>query len=83
MEHTTLEERIAVAKNCAEDLGLKLPLYVDDMDNSVSKAYYAHPDRLFILNAGGTVAYTGEKGPKGFKVDEMTAALEELVGASE
>jgi len=78
-EHTTLEERISVAKQSATDLKLSLPLYVDDMKNTVATAYSAHPDRLFVIGADGKVAYSGGKGPFGFDVAEMTAALEKLV----
>ncbi len=79
MEHTTLEERTKVAKGAAESLGLKIPLLVDDMENTLAEAYSAHPDRIFVLDAGGKVAYSGGRGPFGFDVDEMVAALADLV----
>ena len=78
-EHTTLKERKKVAQGCAEALELKIPLLVDDMKNTVANAYGAWPDRLFILGKDGKVAYSGGKGPWGFKVDEMVATLEGLV----
>ncbi len=56
---------------------------VDDMKDTVAKAYNAHPDRLFILGADAKVAYRGDRGPRGFKVDEMEAALKKIVAASE
>lgn len=74
-----MEERTQVARNAAKELGLELPLLIDDMENSVSEAYAAHPDRLFILNTEGKVAYSGGKGPWGFKVPEMLDALAGLV----
>lgn len=79
MEHTTIEERTAVAKNASEELELKIPLLIDDMENSIAEAYSAHPDRLFILDADGKIAYAGGRGPWGFDVAEMMAALGELV----
>lgn len=79
-EHTSLEERTKVAKAAAESLGLSIPLLIDDMENTIDSAYSAHPDRLFILDADGKVAYAGGRGPRGFDVDEMVAALKELVG---
>lgn len=78
-EHTTLEERKKVASECAKSLELKIPLLVDDMENTVAEAYSAHPDRLFIVDTEGKVAYSGGKGPWGFDVNEMVKALEELV----
>ncbi len=78
-EHTTLEERTKVAKGAAEGLGLTIPLLIDDMENTLDSAYSAHPDRLFVLDADGKVAYAGGRGPFGFDVDEMVAALDGLV----
>ncbi len=72
-------EREKVATGCSDALKLTMPFLVDDLQDSVSKAYNAKPDRLFILGADSKVAYRGERGPRGFKVDEMAAALEKLL----
>ena len=68
-----------MAQGCSGKLDLGMPQLVDDMQNSVAKAYNAMPDRLFILDARGKVAYRGARGPKGFKVAEMEAALQRLL----
>jgi len=52
---------------------------VDDMDDTVAKAYNAMPDRLFIVKADGTIGYCGGRGPRGFNVDEMEKALAKLL----
>lgn len=62
---TTLERRQEVATSCAAHLNLTIPVLVDDMKDTVSKAYDAWPDRLFILGADGKVAYRGGHGPRG------------------
>jgi hypothetical protein len=54
---------------------------VDDMKDTVAKAYSAMPDRLFILDVKGKIAYRGERGPRGFLVDEMEKALLALLSA--
>jgi hypothetical protein len=64
-----------------KDLGLGLPVLVDDMDDTVAKAYSAMPDRLFILKADGTIGYRGSRGPRGFDVEEMAAALARILAA--
>ena len=56
-----------------------LPLLVDDMKNTVATAYNALPDRLFVLSADARIAYRGERGPRGFKVDEMEQALKKML----
>jgi len=58
-----------------------MPFLVDDMDDTASRAYSAWPDRLFILSAGGTIAYRGRPGPGGFDVGEMEKALQALLAA--
>ena len=52
------------------------------MKDTVAKAFSAMPDRLFILDAGGKIAYRGDRGPRGFKVDEMEQALVKLLAES-
>lgn len=72
------KERREVASSCSTALDLKIPLLVDDMSDTVSKAYSAWPDRLFILGADGRVAYAGGPGPREFNVAEMVVELEKL-----
>ena len=76
---TTLEERVGVAKECAKELKLGIPFAIDDMEDSVAIAYDAYPDRLYVVGADGKVAYQGGRGPKGFKVNELTAKLEAVL----
>ena len=78
-QHTTYEERTKAATGCVAELKLPIPLLVDDMKNTVGDAFSGHPDRLFILSPDGKIAYAGERGPRGFKVDDMTASLEKLL----
>jgi hypothetical protein len=75
----TFDRRQEVAQGCKEALSLTIPMVVDDMQDTVAKAYNAHPDRLFILSADGKVAYRGNRGPRGFDVDGMEEALVKLL----
>ena len=78
---TTLDRRTEVAEGCTAALNLKIPQLIDDMDDTVSRAYAAWPDRLYILSPDGKVAYQGGRGPWGFKTDEMEARLKALLEA--
>ena len=69
---------MAAAKNCYSSLGLTFPAIVDNMDNKVEKAYDAWPDRLYVVNKRGKIAYKGGKGPGGFKPLEMSKALAKI-----
>lgn len=75
----TMEERAAVANTCVLNLDLSVPALIDDMDNTVGSAYRGMPDRLYIVDKEGKIAYRGEKGPFGFKPLEMEEALEKLL----
>ncbi len=80
--HTTLAERESAARKCAEEMGLKAPILMDGMDDKVSRAYGAWPDRLYVVDAEGRIAYAGGKGPQGFKPPEAQAALDRLLGGA-
>jgi len=77
----TFEKRNDVAGDCVKDLGLGMPVLVDDMQDTVAKAYNALPNRLFIVKADGTIGYRGQRGPRGFDVAGMTKALERILAA--
>jgi hypothetical protein len=68
-------ERVAVAKTCCESLGITMPMVVDAMDDRVGHLYSGMPDRLYVIDRDGRVAYKGGRGPFGFKVGEMEQAL--------
>jgi len=80
-EPKSLAERQAVAETCLGKLELEnLPAVVDEMDNAVNKAYSAWPDRLVLVDGKGKLAWRGAKGPKGFKPDELEAAIRRELG---
>jgi hypothetical protein len=68
-------ERTAVAERCCHALEISMPLLVDEIDDRVGHAYSGMPDRLFIIDAAGKVAYKGGRGPFGFKTSEMEQSL--------
>jgi type I thyroxine 5'-deiodinase len=71
----TLDERRAVAERCTAVLHLRTPMVVDEIDNRVAQAYWALPDRLYVVDREGQVAYRGGPGPFAFNPDEMEQSL--------
>ena len=71
----TDEERTKVARQCCAALKMTIPLVVDGLDDQVGHAYSGMPDRLYILDRAGRVAYKGGRGPFGFKAGEMEQHL--------
>lgn len=72
----TFEEREQVAASCAVGLRISLPVLVDKVDNQVARQYGGWPDRLYLIDRAGRIAYQGDKGPFGFKPEELEAAVE-------
>jgi Iodothyronine deiodinase len=72
---TTKEERQAIAAQCCTTLKMSVPLLVDGLDDAVGQAYSGMPDRLYLIDKYGRVAYKGGRGPFGFKPGELEHAL--------
>ena len=58
---TTAGERVAVAATCAVRLEMRMPVVVDGPDNAVASAYGGWPDRLYLVDRGGRIAYHAAK----------------------
>jgi alkylhydroperoxidase family enzyme len=69
------DERLAVAQKCCSALEISMPLLVDEMDDRVGHAYSGMPDRLYLIDRDGRVAYKGGRGPFGFKPGELEQSL--------
>ena len=74
-----LTERIGVADKCCQTLKMTMPLLVDELDDRVGHLYSGMPDRLYIIDRQGRVAYKGGRGPFGFKPGEMAQSLTMLL----
>lgn len=71
----TLEERLALAKRCEESLELGFPVLVDDIEDTVDKAYAAWPDRLYLIDHDGKVIHRSDMGPDGYKPEQLARVL--------
>ncbi len=69
------EERGDVARRCCTSLHVTMPMVVDDIDDRVGHLYSGMPDRLYVLDRNGRVAYKSGRGPFGFKPGEAEQAL--------
>lgn len=63
------------AQACCAALHMSLPLLIDTIDDRVGHAYSGMPDRLYIIDRAGKVAYQGGRGPMGFRPGEMEQSL--------
>jgi hypothetical protein len=77
----TLQERQKVARDFAAQFKVSVPILVDTIDDQIEKAYAAWPDRFYVIDAEGKIAYKGGVGPAGFKVADVPPVLDRLLGA--
>ena len=78
-QHRTFEEREAVAQACSLDLHMPMAVLIEDIDNAIDEAYGAAPERLYLIDADGRVAYHGGAGPHFFDLDAWEQAIEACV----
>jgi hypothetical protein len=62
-----LEGRVAIANDFINRYKYPVPFGIDDMSNKAEGAYSAWPERLYIIDESGHIAYKGGNGP--FKYD--------------
>jgi len=75
----TRDERVDVAASCALQLKIRMPVVVDDLDDGIASAYGALPDRLYLLEKGGRIAFQGEPGPWGFNPEALESAIQTVL----
>ncbi len=76
-------ERSRAAGSCVKDLGIEFTALVDGPDDAVERAYTGWPDRLYVIDRDGRIAFKSEAGPFGFKPPDVRATLQRLLpGAS-
>lgn len=78
----TTDERLKLARLLPERLQYRLPLALDPIEGPAGKAYAAWPERIYVIEKGGRIAYKAKPGPFGFKPDEAEASLKRLLGRS-
>lgn len=73
------EERTETAQACVRKLGLKIPALLDGIENTVERAYTGWPDRLYLIERGGRIAYKSAPGPYGFSPKGLEKALDAVL----
>jgi len=73
-----LEERAEVAQRCAAALDIRMPVLVDNLDGTTERDYRAWPERLFVIDEYGKIAYSGNAAGD-VNVTQFFATLETLV----
>ena len=73
----TMAERLEVAKTFVESMKVGTRTLVDDITNTANACYAGWPERIYVIDQGGEIAYKGGMGPFYFDTDELEEFLEE------
>ena len=71
----TEDERAEVAAACMLRYNFTFPMLLDGMDNDAEEKYISWPDRLYLIDRNGKVAFKSGLGPLYFDVDEFEEAI--------
>jgi type I thyroxine 5'-deiodinase len=74
-----LDERRKAARRCGSALKMSMPSVVDGVDDAVNMRYGGWPERIYVIDRAGRIAYKGGIGPMGFKPREAEGALKKLL----
>lgn len=72
---TTNQERQQVALTCRSRLNLDVPFLVDTIDDRVGAEYSGMPNRLYLIDRQGSIAFKNARGPFGFHPRALEQAL--------
>jgi hypothetical protein len=68
-------DRIAIANDFVRRFKYPIPILVDPIENPANAVYAAWPERLYIVDEAGRIAYKGGMGPFEFHPEEVEAWL--------
>jgi len=71
----TLAQRVAIANDFVRRFHYRMPLAVDPIENPADRLYAGWPERFYIVDESGVIAYKGKTGPFGYHPEEVEAWL--------
>jgi type I thyroxine 5'-deiodinase len=75
---SSLDDRLAIARDFIERSDYDIPMLVDRMDNAADEHYAGWPERLYVIDELGKIAFKGKTGPFGFHPEEIEAWFDAL-----
>lgn len=75
----SIGDRTHIAESCVRNLHIQIPALLDNFQNTTEVAYTGWPDRLYLIDKDGRIAYKSAPGPFGFAPSTLEAALRKLL----
>ena len=76
----TLAQRVAIANDFIKRYSYPIDFGIDDVSDAADHAYSAWPERLYIIDEHGHLAYCGGMGPFHYDPKEVRAWLAQRFG---
>jgi hypothetical protein len=70
-----LSQRVAIANDFIKRFHYPIAFGIDDIDNAAEAAYSAWPERFYIIDESGRIAYRGGMGPFHYDPKEVRTWL--------
>jgi len=71
---------VAIANDFVERQKYSVPFGIDEMTNAANDAYSAWPERIYIIDESGRIAYAGGMGPFNYRPQEARAWMASRFG---
>jgi type I thyroxine 5'-deiodinase len=75
----SIEGRTEIAESCVRNLHIQIPALLDNFQNTTETAYTGWPDRLYLIDKDGRIAYKSAPGPFGFDPSLLEASVKKIV----
>lgn len=72
---TTTAQRVAIANDFIKRFHFEIPLAVDPIENPANALYAGWPERFYIVDEKGVIAFKGKPGPFGYHPEEVEGWL--------
>lgn len=76
----TMEQRVFIANDFIKRFKYPVPFGIDDMSNAANDAYAAWPERIYVIDESGRLAYCGGMGPFHYDPKELRGWLASRFG---
>ncbi len=74
----TFEARVELARTFVDRMEVETETLVDDIRNTAMACYAAWPERIYVIDQAGRIAYKGGMGPFRFEPEELREFLSQM-----
>ena len=68
-------DRVRIANDFVKRFHYPIPIAIDPIENHADRVYAGWPERLYVIDESGAIAYKGKTGPFGYHPEEVEAWL--------